>query len=342
LAPPSSWSAKSARLSDKSFILQGFCETSTGDVNYNPWHQRDDSLTTFMYFRYILVILAAWGICSAQTAPARPQITGISHVAFYGSNLEADKKFYAELLGLAMEPSRPNDYHVGAQSVELEALPGGHGPDLIAHVAFATSDAEAIRKYLAANGIAVPARSNTESNGTVWFAMKDPEGNPIEFVQERPELTARHTETPISKVMIHAGFVVHDRAAEDKFYKDLLGFHVYWHGGMKDDQTDWVDMQVPDGTQWLEYMLVSPGQKLSPQTLGVLNHIALGVPSIADAAQVLRSRGWKPSDREKEQIGRDGKWQLNLYDPDGTRVELMEFTPVQAPCCSAYTGPHPH
>ena len=56
----------------------------------------------------------------------------------------------------------------------------------------------------------------------------------------------------------------------------------------------------------------------------------------------MRSRGWKPSEDEKEQIGRDGKWQLNLYDPDGTRVELMEFTPVQTPCCSSYTGPHPH
>jgi hypothetical protein len=41
------------------------------------------------------------------------------------------------------------------------------------------------------------------------------------------------------------------------------------------------------------------------------------------------------------QIGRDGKWQLNLYDPDGTRVELMEFAPVEKPCCSEYTGPHP-
>ena len=172
--------------------------------------------------------------------------------------------------------------------------------------------------------------------------MKDPEGNPIEFVQERPALIGRSAEKPVSKVMIHAGFVVHDRAAEDKFYKDLLGFHVYWHGGMKDDETDWIDMQVPDGTQWLEYMMVRDGQELSPRTLGILNHIALGVPSVADAAQLLRSRGWKPSEDEKEQIGKDGKWQLNLYDPDGTRVELMEFTPVQTPCCSSYTGPHPH
>ena len=138
--------------------------------------------------------------------------------------------------------------------------------------------------------------------------------------------------------IIHAGFVVHDRAAEDRFYKDILGFHVYWHGGMKDDETNWVDMQVPDGTDWIEYMLgVSPNA--SHKTLGVMNHIALGVPDIHAAQQQLIKNGWKGT--EQPQIGRDGKWQLNLYDPDGTRVELMEFTPVEKPCCSEYTGPHP-
>jgi hypothetical protein len=40
-------------------------------------------------------------------------------------------------------------------------------------------------------------------------------------------------------------------------------------------------------------------------------------------------------------MGRDGKWQLNIYDPDFTRVELMEFTPAQKPCCSEFQGPHP-
>ncbi len=295
-----------------------------------------------MRIRCLMFLLAASALCSGQSTPQRPQVTGISHVAFYSSNLEAAKKFYGGLLGLAVEPPHLNNYHVGVQRVELEPLPAGHGHDLIAHVAFATPEAEGVRKYLAAHGVAVPAKVNTESNGTVWFALKDPEGNPIEFVQEPPELAGRHAEVPVSKVMIHAGFVVHDQAAEDKFYKDLLGFHVYWHGGMKDDETDWMDMQVPNGTQWLEYMLVRPGAQLSPRTLGVLNHVALGVPSVNEAAQLLRTRGWKPSENEKEQIGRDGKWQLNLYDPDGTRVELMEFTPVQQPCCSPYTGPHPH
>ena len=37
---------------------------------------------------------------------------------------------------------------------------------------------------------------------------------------------------------------------------------------------------------------------------------------------------------EGPKIGRDGKWQLNLYDANLTRTELMEPKPVQKPCCS--------
>jgi len=44
---------------------------------------------------------------------------------------------------------------------------------------------------------------------------------------------------------------------------------------------------------------------------------------------------------EEPRIVRNGKGQLNPYHPDQTRVELMEFTPVEKPCCSEYTGPHP-
>lgn len=101
----------------------------------------------------------------------------------------------------------------------------------------------------------------------------------------------------------------------DRLYNDVRGFHVYWHGGRKDEETDWVDMQVPNGADWSEYMLIHAAEKQ------------------------LRANGWNGTEQPK--IGRDGKWQLNLYDPDDTRVELMEFTPVQKPCCSEYTGPHP-
>jgi hypothetical protein len=59
------------------------------------------------------------------------------------------------------------------------------------------------------------------------------------------------------------------------------------------------------------------------------------------AEKTLMERGWKPTDESKMQMGKDGKWQLNLYDADGTRVELMEFTPREKPCCAPFTAPHP-
>jgi hypothetical protein len=97
-------------------------------------------------------------------------------------------------------------------------------------------------------------------------------------------------------------------------------------------------MQVPDGTDWVEYMLnISPTP--DKHTLGVMNHIALGVEDIHETEKRLIANGWKPG--EKPKIGRDGKWQINLYDPDDTRIEFMEFTPKEKPCCSEFTGPHP-
>ncbi len=66
---------------------------------------------------------------------------------------------------------------------------------------------------------------------------------------------------------------------------------------------------------------------------GVMNHLALGVPSAAAGYKTVVERGINP---EKPKIGRDGKWQLNLYDPNLTRAELMEPKPVETPCCSKF------
>jgi len=138
--------------------------------------------------------------------------------------------------------------------------------------------------------------------------------------------------------LMHAGFIFNDRSGADHFYKDILGFHTYWHGGRDEAKDDWVAMQVPDGTDWIEYMLnISP--TANKHTIGVMNHMALGVVDIHDTEKRLIADGWKPTEQPK--VGRDGKWQLNLYDPDETRTEFMEFTPKEKPCCSEFNGTHP-
>ncbi len=124
--------------------------------------------------------------------------------------------------------------------------------------------------------------------------------------------------------------VVKDRAAADHFYKDILGFKLQWQGGMKDTDTDWVAMRVPDGTDWLEYMLNANNP--DPHSSASCTTSSLGVPSIQAGYKLAVARGYKAPETPK--IGRDGKWQYNMYDPNFTRVELMEPKPVQKPCCS--------
>ncbi len=69
--------------------------------------------------------------------------------------------------------------------------------------------------------------------------------------------------------------------------------------GMKDEKDDWVAMQVPDGTDWIEYMLnISP--TASKHTLGVMNHIALGVTDIHATEKRLIADGWKSTEPAKK------------------------------------------
>ncbi len=267
----------------------------------------------------------------------RPKITGISHVAVYVDDQAASKKFYGDLLGLPTHPNRKDVYLVGTQLIEVYPAPSKDIADRLAHVAFATDDVERMREYLLENGVKVEEKVKSNPQGVKWLEMKDPDGHAIEFVEDpNPPKTTQGISTRI----LHAGFIVRDRAAEDKFYKDLLGFRLYWQGGMKDDKVDWVNIQVPDGTDWLEYMLnIDPNP--SKQLAGVMNHFALGTRNVQAGADILKTRGFTETERQKVQMGRDGKWQLNLYDPDETRVELMSMRPEGKVCCSEFTAKHP-
>ena len=84
-------------------------------------------------------------------------------------------------------------------------------------------------------------------------------------------------------------------------------------------------MKVPDGTDYLEYMLTG-SEPVDRVRLGSLHHMALLVPDIQAALETVRARpgGLDPKAVRTPQVGRNRRWQLNLFDPDGSRTELME------------------
>ena len=144
--------------------------------------------------------------------------------------------------------------------------------------------------------------------------MLDTEGNKVEFVQPPAHPAQVNAPNAVGHHIIHVGMLVHSRAAEDKFYRDLLGFRPYWWGGMQTGKVDWVSQQVPDGHDWIEYMLTSGPSgsgipaNISQQSLGVLDHFSIGEVSVPDTYKVLEA-GNRLDCRHDQgpKIGRDGK-----------------------------------
>jgi catechol 2,3-dioxygenase-like lactoylglutathione lyase family enzyme len=278
----------------------------------------------------------------------RPRITGIDHVTVYVSDITKSRKFYSDVLGLTTGCSQyagPEScflVHPSDQRVLLKPAPDqtrdSANKSWLAEVAFATDNVSDLRQYLLAHGLQ-PGTLRKDSDGAQYFRVLDAEGNPIAFVHRSPDKVAyKATRKQIGSRLIHAGFVVKDLIAENRFYVELLGFRLYWRGGFKEEGTDWYELQVPDGADWIEYMLNIPANA-DHNELGVQNHFSLGVKDVNAAAAELRSRGLQSFDGPE--VGRDGKDSLDAYDPDGTRVEIMEFTPARKPCCHPYTADHP-
>ncbi len=303
----------------------------------------------------VAMIFAAWGlggpgmnsaVSAAPAAGSRPLIVGVAHIALRTSNLASARQFYGHVLGFQEVSSLLNPLTRKMDGVcfkvndhqYIEVYPGLKDPteDRLLHIAFETTNARQLAEYLAGHDVKVsPLQPDAEGN--LSFTLHDADEHPVEFAEYVPtSLSGRGMgkflgPERISQRIIHVGVTVGDQAAANRLYQDVLGYRDIWHGGMTDDRTDWVDMRVPDGKDWLEYMLNV--HHPSPRTLGVMHHMSLGVPSVAEAYLTAVGRGYQS--QEKPQIGRDGKWQYNLYDPDLTRVEVMEPKPVEKPCCSA-------
>jgi catechol 2,3-dioxygenase-like lactoylglutathione lyase family enzyme len=309
--------------------------------------------------RFPVLALAFIGLsCAAQ---GRPPIVGISHIAVYTGDAAKAEHFYVEQLGLKKgadpESAEGVRYYVNQeQFVEVLPLPADAGVNRLDHIGYMTRNAEALRKYLGARGVSVPGSVQRASDGSMWFGVEDPEGNRVQFVQPPARVLAEPAAEllrlsggdPIGRRMIHVGMLVHSREKEDSFYRDVLGFRPYWFGGMKPEKIDWVSQQVPDGHDWLEYMLTSgpsgsgiPAQ-ISQQALGVLDHFSLGVVNMEKAVTTLYAGDRLGDTPPRPQMGRDGKWQFNLYDPELVRVELMEYSAAAKPCCSSFTAANPN
>lgn len=281
--------------------------------------------------RLALIAAAVWSSLlvglAGQPAPPRPLVTGINHVAFRVTDAGTARRFYGGILGLTEHASTAGPrirYSVGhRQRVLLEpGLPAGED-ERLSHIAFDTPDVRVLTAYLVSRGMKILQPDDRCEGAAV--RVTDPDGHTIEFVPGKwpPEAAAGGSERALSNRLLHAGITVRVEQSAHTFYREILGFSEIWRGGRTEGITAWVNMKVADGTDYLEYMLEPPRDR---RMRGVLHHICLAVPDIQASWEevVRRSALLKQPLPGVPQVGTNGRWQLNLYDPDGTRTELME------------------
>ena len=286
------------------------------------------------------ISLLALGAVAFAQEPKRPKITGISHAAFYVSDMAKARAFYEGFLGFQSPFSIPRKNPAeqlvwikinDRQTVEL--FPGSEvAPEAerLYHLAVETDDAEAMRVYLKAKGVEVPDKVGVGKIGNKNYFIKDPSGNIVEIVEYMPDGWTMRAQgkflpdTRISTRMSHVGVMIAQLDTALKFYEDILGFKEIWRGAKAANQLSWVNLQVPDGNDYVEFMLYEKYPSLD--RVHTLQHICLEVPDVAKAGEMLSHRKYPEGSKPATPlaVGVNGKRQINYYDPDGTRVEVME------------------
>ena len=290
-------------------------------------------------------------IAAAHEVPSRPALLG-THIAIYAADTAAAEHYYADVVGCerASDPENPQGsrYYINRlQFIEVLPLADRNSPNRLDHLAYQTSDADRLRLYLKSKGVEVPAAVQNAGDGSRWFDVTDPERNRVQFVQPPKHPRSVSAPTLLGHHLMRVGMLVRDRQKEDAFYRTVLDFRPYWYGGLSADKTDFVSQQTPESHDYLEYELVGrpgntrAGVDLSQRQLGDLNHFSIGVVSIAKAYDLLKATNRLTPPEATTRMARDGKWQLSVFDPDGTRLEYEEFSNVRAPCCSEFTAPNP-
>jgi len=305
-------------------------------------------------------LLIGIALVSSVVAQERPKVLGVAHMALYVKDLAKARQFYVDFLGFGEPFTLPRKEGGGTRIAFVKVNDHQYfeifnekdrGEGQLNHVSIYTDSADRMYRYLKSKGIEIMADKGQVGKGQTGnrnFNVKDPDGHIVEIVEYQPDSwTARESgkfmpETRISDRIMHLGFLVGDLDKSMAFYHGILGFQEFWRGSSSPKMLSWVNMRVPEGQDYFEFMLYDKIPE--PDGRGTRNHASLMVPDAEKAVAELTKRAAKTGYTKeiKIQVGVNRKRQVNLYDPDGTRIELMEPNTIDGKPAPSSTAPVPH
>lgn len=294
------------------------------------------------------------------SADALP-IVGLAHVTFKVSDVAKARAFYQDVLGLSeafdLEDAKgqvTSAFFKINDGQFIEVVPTLKPNELIrqARVVFESSDLGRLRNTYVARGLN-PSPIANGADGNPVFRVIDPEGNALDFLQYvagSQQVRARGRFLNPGRVtthLLHVGIMIKDRAAATPFYQDKLGFE--GARTIPGGRGEYVELPSTDRNLETKNPPLDPNDpatraRYEREVYGAVYHVGLEVPDARIARDLLQKRGGYDDVRVRATVGNNRHWLIHVFDPDGTRSEIMEAGVQDLPAGTmmAPGAPAPH
>lgn len=223
-------------------------------------------------------------------------------------------------------------------------------------VGYEVKNIEDYYRKLLDKGIVMEQPLAQSADYSMEFVVKDPEGNRIHFIEypNEDESTETIVQDPISDLLrtTQVAYQINNAEQMKQYYLDGLGLKIaksmtfndcadYLRKKHAEDLTSrmplilqlekmgnlpWIDFVEVAKNQYIEFFYCyGEGKKTiekTDKTYGY-SHLCLEVKGIQNAYDELVKKGIRPETQIS--LGPDGSYQFWLKDPDGNRMELMEY-----------------
>lgn len=305
----------------------------------------------------VIVLIGCWLRWSPAVAEQLP-LLGLARVSIRVTDLNQARKFYSGVAGFEEAFDAKNaDGTVTAAFFKvndrqfLEIIPGLTSNEVrpMAGFAIETNQLEKLHRILEMLGLD-PGKIQTETDGSRGFDVTKLPGQNldyVEFVQYGPKSLAARTkgkflgEHRLSNHLEHVGIIATDFDAAYDFYVKTLGFHETWRRLTTDRSKVLIDhIQMPGPSRDM-VELSNLGEARAPLTrkrAGGAAHFALTVPDVKAVVSAVNTID-PGLQQTKPRYGLDNRWNFNLFDPDGTRMEYMQVADPANPAPAVVVTP---
>lgn len=294
----------------------------------------------------VCVVVLGFTLSEARQEPAEElPILGLAGITFKVSSLERARGYYAGVLGFA-EAFSVSDGSGRIASVFFKVNDDQYvevTPDLEPgairrqeRVVVQSSDLARLRGIYAGRGLN-PGPIVTGPDGNPVFRVEGPDEARIDFVEYVPgslQAMARGrflSPDRVSTHLWHVGIYTSDPSSRTTFYEQKLGLS----GGrnLPGGRNEYIETPRSDRNLETKHPPLDPENpatraQYEREVMGAVAHMAIEVSDMRLARDLVQRRGGLSDLQVRAHVGNNRHWLMHLFDPDGSRTEVVE-TAVQ-------------